>query len=114
MAVQQTSVDLTGMKKAQTAFQDALDHTSRTYANVDGQVEALRASWTGQAATIYGSAMDKWLEDFNVVNNSLRTMLEKLAANTGVNANTHSDTEQQAQQVQQMVSSGNYAGLPGF
>jgi ESAT-6 family protein len=109
-----TSVSLDGMKAAQGTFQTALDESTSSYSQMDGQIEGLRSSWTGQAASIYGSAMEKWLEDFNVVNNALRTMLEKLQANTGVYANTHEDTQQQANQVQQLISSGNFSGLAGF
>ncbi|WP_329457202.1 WXG100 family type VII secretion target [Streptomyces sp. NBC_01497] len=109
-----TAVDLDGMKAAQGTFQTALDETTSSYSQMDGQIEGLRSSWTGQASTIYGSAMEKWLEDFNVVNNALRTMLEKLQSNTGVYANTHEDTQQQANQVQQLISSGNFSGLAGF
>ncbi|SEL31047.1 WXG100 family type VII secretion target [Streptacidiphilus jiangxiensis] len=109
-----TAVELQGMTTAQGTFQTALDDTTRSYAQVEGQIEALQASWTGEAATIFNQAMTQWLEDFRSVNNALSTMLEKLAQNTNVYANTHADTEQVAQQVAQTIGSGNYGGLPGL
>ncbi|MFJ5531075.1 WXG100 family type VII secretion target [Streptomyces sp. NPDC093261] len=108
-----TSVELQGMTAAQGSFQTALDETTGSYAQMDGQIEGLRASWSGEAANIYHNAMQEWLNDFDKVNQALRTMLEKLAQNTNVYANTHENTQQQAQQVAQQMSSGNI-GLPGF
>ena len=108
-----TSVELQGMTAAQGSFQTALDETTGSYAQMDGQIEGLKATWTGDAANIYTAAMQSWLEDFDKVNQALRLMLEKLADNTHVYANTHEDTQQRAQQVAQQVSSG-HVGLPGF
>ncbi|MEV5955445.1 WXG100 family type VII secretion target [Streptomyces sp. NPDC059629] len=108
-----TSVELQGMTAAQGSFQTALDETTGSYAQMDGQIEGLRASWSGEAANVYHNAMQEWLNDFDKVNQALRTMLEKLAQNTNVYANTHENTQQQAQQVAQQMASGNI-GLPGF
>jgi WXG100 family type VII secretion target len=111
---QLTSVELQGMTAAQSTFQTALDDSSNSYSQIEGQIEALQASWTGEAASVYSQAMGQWLEDFRTVNQALSTMLEKLSQNTSVYANTHSDTEQAAQQVAQTIGSGGFAGLPGF
>ncbi|MDI5963752.1 WXG100 family type VII secretion target [Streptomyces sp. SL13] len=108
-----TSVELQGMTAAQSTFQTALDEATNSYSQMDGQIEGLRASWTGEAATIYGNAMQEWLQDFTKVNSALRTMLEKLSANTNVYANTHENTQQVANQVAQQIGSG-AVGLPGF
>jgi WXG100 family type VII secretion target len=108
-----TQVEIQGMTAAQGSFQTALDHTTSSYAQMDGQIEGLRASWSGEASTIYVSAMHDWLTDFDKVNQALRTMLEKLAENTKVYASTHENTQQQAQQVMQQMQSGS-VGLPGF
>ncbi|MFF2141676.1 WXG100 family type VII secretion target [Kitasatospora sp. NPDC058190] len=112
MAQQLSQVELAGMTAAQGTFQHAVDEATTSYANVEGQVEALAASWTGQAASIYTQAMQQWLADFQKLNQALTTMLETLAANTHVYANTHQDTEQVAHQVAQQVASG--GGLVGF
>ena len=42
-----TSVELQGMTAAQGSFQTALDETTGSYAQMDGQIEGLRASWSG-------------------------------------------------------------------
>ncbi|WP_371502788.1 WXG100 family type VII secretion target [Kitasatospora sp. NBC_00374] len=110
---QLTQVELQGMTAAQGSFQTALDEASNSYANVEGQVEALQASWRGQAASIYNQAMHDWLTDFQKLNGALATMLETLSANTHVYANTHEDTTQVAHQVAQQISAGN-PGLAGF
>jgi WXG100 family type VII secretion target len=111
---QLTSVELQGMTAAQSTFQTALDDSTSSYSSIEGQIEALQASWTGEAASVYTQAMTQWLEDFRTVNQALSTMLEKLSQNTNVYANTHSDTEQAAQQVAQTIGSGGFAGLPGL
>ncbi|MFI9274615.1 WXG100 family type VII secretion target [Kitasatospora sp. NPDC052896] len=113
MAEQLTQVELAGMTAAQHTFQNALDHASTSYAQVEGQIEALSASWTGQAANIYQQAMQEWLADFRTVNQALTTMLEKLGSHTNIYANTHQDTEQVASQVAQQISAGG-TGLAGF
>ncbi len=109
-----TSVELQGMTAAQGSFQSALDEATSSYAQMDGQIEGLQANWTGDAARVYTQAMGQWLEDFNTVNQALRTMLEKLSANTNVYANTHENTQQTANQVAQAIGSGNLGGLAGF
>jgi len=109
-----TSVELQGMTAAQSTFQTALDDATSSYSQMDGQIEGLQASWSGDAANVYTQAMQQWLEDFNTVNQALRTMLEKLSSNTNVYANTHENTQQVANQVAQTVGSGNFGGLPGF
>ncbi|MEW2520813.1 WXG100 family type VII secretion target [Actinacidiphila alni] len=108
-----TSVELQGMTAAQGTFQTALDHGATSYAQMAGQIEGLSASWTGDASSIYSGAMQAWLDDFNKVNQALRTMLEKLQQNTHVYANTHEETQQTAHQVAQNIASG-VTALPGF
>ncbi|MFD8542566.1 WXG100 family type VII secretion target [Streptomyces sp. NPDC059649] len=108
-----TAVELQGMTAAQHTFQTTLDEATSSYAQMDGQIEGLRASWSGQASTIYQGAMQAWLSDFTQVNQALRTMLEKLGQNTNIYADTHENTQQQANQVAQAMGSG-AVGLPGF
>ncbi|MER8184560.1 WXG100 family type VII secretion target [Kitasatospora sp. NPDC094015] len=112
MAQQLSQVELAGMTAAQGTFQHAVDSATNAYANVEGQVEALAASWTGEAATIYHQAMQQWLADFRNLNQALTTMLETLAANTHVYADTHQNTSDVAHQVSQQISAG--SGLVGF
>lgn len=108
-----TSVEIQGMTAAQGTFQTALDEASGSYAQMEGQIDGLRGSWSGEAAQIYHQAMQDWLSDFQKVNQALTTMLEKLAANTNVYANTHENTQQIAGQVASAMASG-VTGLPGF
>lgn len=108
-----TSVEIQGMTAAQGAFQHALDESSSAYAQMEGQIEGLHGSWSGEAAQIYSQAMQEWLADFRQVNQALASMLENLAANTKVYANTHENTEQLASQLAQNIGSG-VTGLAGF
>ncbi|SEO99414.1 WXG100 family type VII secretion target [Actinacidiphila rubida] len=107
-----TQVDIQGMTAAQGTFQTALDETSNSYAQMDGQIMGLQSSWQGDAANIYHNAMQEWLSDFSKVNAALQRMLEQLSANTGVYANVHSDTQDQANRLAQSMGSG--GGLPNF
>lgn len=107
-----TQVDIQGMVSAQGTFQSALDMTTSSYAQMDGQIVGLQASWHGDAASIYHQAMQEWLNDFNKVNSALQRMLETLSSNTNVYANVHSDTESTASRVASAMASG--GGLPNF
>ncbi|BBA96925.1 hypothetical protein RVR_2449 [Actinacidiphila reveromycinica] len=107
-----TQVDIQGMTAAQGTFQTALDETTGSYSQMDGQIMGLQASWQGDAANIYSQAMQEWLSDFSRVNNALQRMLETLSANTHVYANVHSDTNSTALQVASSMQSG--VTLPGF
>lgn len=106
----ETSVNLAGMKSAQSSFQTALDEANSSYTQMASQIEALRASWTGDASSTFQSAMDSWLQDFSAVRSQLGLMLEKLQANTGSYANTHETTVTAAGTLQ----SGMSQRLPGF
>jgi len=107
-----TQVDIQGMVAAQSTFQTALDQTSSSYSQMDGQIVGLQASWQGDAASIYHQAMQEWLNDFSRVNAALQRMLETLSSNTHVYANVHSDTQSTASRVASAMASG--GGLPNF
>jgi WXG100 family type VII secretion target len=109
-----TAVELQGMTAAQGTFQNALDETTSSYSQMDGQIEGLRSQWTGDASSTYQNAMQEWLTDFQHVNTALSIMLEKLSQNTNVYANTHENTQQVAQQVASAMGSGNFGGLANF
>ncbi|MCW2904626.1 MAG: hypothetical protein JWO67_6891 [Streptosporangiaceae bacterium] len=105
-----TSVSLEGMKLAQGNFESAVQEANSQYSMMQGQIETLLASWTGEAATVFGGAMNTWLQDFAVVRDQLQLMLEKLQQNTGVYTTTHDSTVQAAGAVRNSMP----AGLPGF
>jgi WXG100 family type VII secretion target len=100
------------MIAAQGSFQTAFDECSNSYAQMDGQINGLHASWHGDAASIYQSAMVDWLDDFSKVNAALDRMLEQLSKNTGVYTDVHADTSDKAAQVAQTMANG--GGLPNF
>ncbi|MFJ9721790.1 WXG100 family type VII secretion target [Streptomyces sp. NPDC101209] len=105
-----TSVDTSGMRIAQGSFQTALDEVNNTYTQMQSQIEALRASWTGDASTTFQTAMDTWLTDFGTVKQQLELMLQKLQANTGSYDTTHHNTSDVANQLHKSMTTP----LPGF
>ncbi|MEU5095074.1 WXG100 family type VII secretion target [Streptomyces sp. NPDC020996] len=105
-----TSVDTSGMRSAQGSFQTALDDANSTYTQMQSQIEALRASWTGDAAGTFQTAMDTWLSDFGTVKQQLELMLHKLQASTGSYDTTHRATTDTATQLHKNMT----APLPGF
>ncbi|MCS0606295.1 WXG100 family type VII secretion target [Streptomyces sp. LP11] len=105
-----TSVDTSGMRIAQGSFRTALDEVNTTYTQMQGQIDALRSGWTGDAASTFQSAMDTWLTDFGTVKQQLDLMLQKLEANTGSYDTTHQSTTDTANQLHKSMSTP----LPGF
>ncbi|MGW0999543.1 WXG100 family type VII secretion target [Streptomyces sp. NPDC002520] len=108
-----TRVDLDGMIQAQQAFQTAVDESARSYANMDGQYIALSGSWQGTAAAQYTGAVGTWLSEFKTLLGALESMLETLSQNTGVYANVHAETDQQAAAIAATIEAGG-GGLPHF
>ncbi|MEW2168012.1 WXG100 family type VII secretion target [Streptomyces sp. NPDC007084] len=106
----EASVNIAGMKSAQGSFQSALDEANSSYTQMQSQIDALRASWTGEAASTYQGAMDTWLRDFATVRAQLGLMLEKLQANTGTYTTTHQATTDTANTLHKSMTQP----LPGF
>ncbi|MFD7677881.1 MULTISPECIES: WXG100 family type VII secretion target [unclassified Streptomyces] len=106
----EASVDIAGMKLAQGSFQTAVDEANGSYTQMESQIDALRASWTGDAASTYQGAMDTWLQDFATVRSQLTLMLEKLQANTGDYTVTHQSTTDTASTLHKNMTQP----LPGF
>ncbi|MFG2887805.1 WXG100 family type VII secretion target [Streptomyces sp. NPDC048297] len=113
MAADLTQVDLDGMIQAQGAFQTAVDESARSYANMDGQYMALSGSWKGTAAAKYTEAVGSWLGEFKTLLGALENMLSTLSQNTGVYADVHAQTDQQAQAIAAAIEAGG-GGLPNF
>ncbi|MEU2743383.1 WXG100 family type VII secretion target [Streptomyces sp. NPDC007095] len=104
------AADIEGMKKALPFFVDALGDTKRAFGSMSDQEAALAASWRGDAAAGFRSALNLWLENCRKVQDQLAIVTEKLEASTGNYVNIHTDTVDQATEIRNAVS----AGLPGF
>ena len=91
-----TSVDVAGMTSAQSNFQSALDQVNTAYTDMTEQQSTLTANWTGETSSMFGQALSQWLEDMNVVQTNLSSILEALSQNTGVYANTNEQSSQMA------------------
>lgn len=108
---QTTSVDIQGMQAAQGSFQTAVDETTRTYTQMEGQISSLAASWTGDAASTYLGAMQEWLSEFQQVRAALGRMLETLGGNSNVYVTVHGNTQAQAAAVGKQIAT---PALPSF
>ncbi|MGW1506747.1 WXG100 family type VII secretion target [Streptomyces mirabilis] len=104
------AADIEGMKKALPFFADALGDTNQAYGSMSDQEAALSATWRGDAAAGFRSALHQWLENCRKVQQQLQIVTEKLEASTGNYVNIHTDTLDQGTEIRNAVS----AGLPGF
>ena len=91
-----TVTDVTGMTAAQANFETALEQVNTAYNNMSQQQANLAAAWQGETATAFGMAVEKWMEDFGVVRTQLVKMVDTLAVNTHVYANTNEGSQQMA------------------
>jgi WXG100 family type VII secretion target len=69
-----------GMRAAAQEFAAKASEFTTANQNVDGQVDILMASWTGQAAMGFQNAMDSWGQSFNEVIRALREMQTQMEA----------------------------------
>jgi WXG100 family type VII secretion target len=106
-----TNVDIQGMVAAQSAFQSAVDDTSRTRTQMESQITSLVASWSGDAATAYLGAMTEWMSEYDRVCQALKSMLDTLSSNTGLYAGVHENTQSQAAAVAKSMAT---PALPAF
>ena len=94
--VNNISTDTSAMAQAQGYVQDTLDGINTAYNDMTEEQSTLAASWTGEAASAFGNALQSWLDDLKVVQNQLASILEKLSTNTGIYANTTEGSQQMA------------------
>jgi WXG100 family type VII secretion target len=90
------STDTPAMVRAQGYTQNTLDEINAVYTGMDEERSSLAANWTGEAASAFGQALQSWLDDLQVVQNQLSTILENLSTNTGIYANTAESSQQVA------------------
>jgi WXG100 family type VII secretion target len=104
-----TTVSIPGMVRAQGDFQTALEQVNTAYGDMAEEQATLAANWTGESASRFGVALSSWLDDLKVVQSGLALILEKLASNTHVYANTDEGSTQMAGAFQKGLS-----GLQGL
>ncbi|MFD6566773.1 WXG100 family type VII secretion target [Micromonospora profundi] len=80
MAPRNISTTEEGMRAAAQEFAAKASEFSSANQNVDGQVDILMTSWTGQAAMGFQSAMDSWGQSFNEVIRALQEMQAQMEA----------------------------------
>jgi WXG100 family type VII secretion target len=105
-----TTVDLAGMSRAYSAFQNGVSQCTRSESNMEQQQATLRSVWEGEASTTFGSALHEWLNNFQTVTNELKKMTGVLEQNTASYRSTHQSTIDEASQVKSAVAQS----LPGF
>jgi WXG100 family type VII secretion target len=94
----QTSVDVQGMVLAQQDFQGALDVVNTVYSSMTEERDTLAASWSGEAASAFGQALQNWLDDVYYVQQELIIMIETLEEHTGIYAKTNEGSQEMAQE----------------
>ncbi|MET9914409.1 WXG100 family type VII secretion target [Streptomyces sp. NPDC006476] len=105
-----TTVDLAGMSRAYSAFQDRVAHCTRSGSNMEQQHAMLGIVWEGPASKTFCSALQEWLTNFQTVTNELNKMAGVLEQNTATYRSTHQSTIDEASQVKSAVAQS----LPGF
>ncbi|MER7914140.1 WXG100 family type VII secretion target [Streptomyces sp. NPDC096068] len=110
-----TSVSVEGMIRASNTFEGARDTAIRSYSRMHEQIGVLAASWSGDAAKVYGSAMENWLANFRSVITALENMQSSLDQNASSYAQTHSITQEEADALAaELAETPALQGLPGF
>ncbi len=67
---------------ALSAMQDAYEKCQRSYTAVDSTRDELRASWQGDASTVYQEALIKWLEELRLLVNDMGQKQEQWGGTT--------------------------------
>jgi WXG100 family type VII secretion target len=107
------NVDVDAMQNAVTEFEDKHDSIRGQVGSVQGEFEALSASWSGEAATGFQGAMHTFYEECNTILTSLQS-LAKSVEDSAINyAKTHHLSTETAMALQKRINA-TPAGLPGF
>ncbi|MGW4995621.1 WXG100 family type VII secretion target, partial [Streptomyces mirabilis] len=108
---QVNSVGLDGMRQAQGAYQQAVDDGNRQLQSMTDQINTLKASWSGEASTMYQAAVDEWLSDFHQVQGYLQKILTSLQETTQVYTGAHHNTTQTAGELSGRIGAVSLAGF---
>lgn len=103
------AVDVLGMGLSRVDFENAITQCNSAKANMTDQQATLRASWTGEASSAFGQALQNWLEDLSFVITQLNAILSTMGSNTTLYSNTHQTTIDTATQF-----GSTQAGLQGL
>ncbi|MCD0484105.1 WXG100 family type VII secretion target [Streptacidiphilus sp. ASG 303] len=118
MSSANTQVDLAGLGGATQDFENAHAEIVRTSTQMTSQIQALRSIWTGDASSIYLSAMEKWCESFNAIAADLESLTGNVNQTKALYSRVHSNTEDAAQAVMQTMAATptipRIPALPGF
>jgi WXG100 family type VII secretion target len=106
---QQTTVDLAGMQRAESAFATAISNANTQADRVDNVSNNLNSQWKGQAASLYNGALGEWMTHFMACRKALTEMHQKLQQTTNQYTTTNTETIDGANQAKSAM-----AGLPNF
>lgn len=95
-----------GMQQAGQVFGTTVEKFTTQYNGVQQNMQFLMASWQGDAARTFGSAMEPWYAEFNKVIARLAHMQETMHANR----NLYDETEMNNISMGKKLG----AGLPGM
>jgi WXG100 family type VII secretion target len=66
------------MAQARTQFENTASTFTRQLGLVGDEVDSLRSTWTGSTSARFGSAVDDWENDFAIVIEELRAVVEAM------------------------------------
>lgn len=78
MSNQEMSVTVTGMQRAEGAFEAALSNARTSLNAVQAEVATLGVAWTGEAAARFNQSLQRWCGEYQNINVQLSTILEAL------------------------------------
>ncbi|MFD4676299.1 WXG100 family type VII secretion target [Lentzea sp. NPDC058450] len=88
MALEVTAAELDALAKK---IMDVDSQTQGTLRQVQGAVDTVRASWTGEAATAFENLMARFADDAKKLQEALRTISESIASSADVYARQEED-----------------------
>jgi WXG100 family type VII secretion target len=93
------SVDVQGMAQAQEQMQTIHGELNSAVQDLEEQQSTLAANWSGEAQSIFGQALQAFVDDFNQIINSLFIMMEVLSQNTQIYVNANDTSKAAAMQL---------------
>jgi WXG100 family type VII secretion target len=109
-----SQVELQGLVQTAQGQEQAIDGAQADLNQVVSHCQTLASAWTGEAASIYQSAMSNFNESASKVIAKLREMHELMVSTHGVFSNTNQNITATARQAGSNMDAGYGTGLSGL
>jgi WXG100 family type VII secretion target len=113
MTMDPINVDINAMLEAVREFEDKHDNIRTQVTGVQGEFDALRNTWGGDAATAFQAAMHDFYEECNTILVNLQQIASDVDSSAIKYEQTHHMSTDAAVALRQRISA-TPAGLPGF